>query len=119
MNQNSSEGASDGRKANQKMLRSALATMSTQQLIELKSTAHRLKHLPFTRLVAVLFAEAADLPLSDPDHTGPEPTKHNFAGESAEECRSMFLRDLFGEIERALVERAQSDESRSDENAQN
>ena len=118
MNQNSSEDASDDRKANQTMLKSALATMSTEQLIELRSTAHRLKHLPFSRLVAVLFAEAVDSPMSDPGCTEHEPPKHNFAGESPEECRSEFLRDLFGEIERALVERSPSDESHSGDNHQ-
>ena len=118
MNQNSSEDASDDCKANRTMLRSALATMSTEQLIELRSTAHWLKHLPFSRLVAVLFAEAADSPMSDSARTEHEPTKHNFAGESAEECRSVFLRDLFGEIERVLVERSPSDVSHSDDNHQ-
>ncbi len=94
------------------MLRRALATMSIGQLVELKSTAHRLKHLPFTRLVNVLFTEAAD----DRARAERESHKHNFASESAEECRSVFLRDLFEEIERALAPRSRANEHHPGEN---
>lgn len=103
MSQDSSQSLPEDRSANRTMLRRALATMSSEQLDELKSTAHRLKHLPFTRLVEVLFTEADEEPGNDPVHTEHKSPKHNFAGDSAGECRSDFLRDLFEEIDRALA----------------
>ncbi len=108
MDQDSKQASSAHRQANQTMLRHALATMSVEQLVEVKSTAHRLKHLPFTRLVNVLFTEAADD--RDQLRSEHESPKHNFAGESAEGCRSVFLMDLFDEIERALALSPRADE---------
>lgn len=43
-----------------KTLKTALRTMSVDQLRRLRSTIIRLKHLPFTKLTEVLFTESQD-----------------------------------------------------------
>ena len=80
----------------------ALSGMSAEDLVDLRTTAHRLKHLPFTRLVEALFSQSADRGEDGAD--GRERNQeHNFAGELSGDCQSEFVRDLFRQIEQALA----------------
>ena len=47
-------------KQNREVIESARTRISTAQLIDLRRTAHRFKHLPFTRLVEALFFQTKD-----------------------------------------------------------
>ena len=80
----------------------ALAGMSATELIDLRTTAHRLKHLPFTRLVEALFSQAASRTEKGGEDDDPD-REYNFAGEESERSESEFVGKLFGMIERALA----------------
>ncbi len=80
----------------------ALSGMSGPELIDLRTTAHRLKHLPFTRLIEALFSQDAARG-EDRVEGGDRGQVHNFAGEAGGHCQSNFVRDLFRQIEEALA----------------
>ena len=82
--------------------------MSTAELLDLRTTARRLKHLPFTRLVEALFSQAADRSQASGEG-GDGVLEHNFAGEDTKHCQSEFVRELFRQIERALATKATQD----------
>ena len=84
------------------VIEGALAGMSAAELIDLRTTAHRLKHLPFTRLVEALFSQAASRTEKGGEDGDPN-GEYNFAGEESERSGSEFVRELFGMIERALA----------------
>lgn len=113
MEQDEDRNSIDGAGEDQKLLRNALSGMTTEQLMNLRKTAHRLKHLPFTRLVEVLFLEAEDWGEGNTEGPGRNLPEHNFAGESTNECHSNFLSDLFMEIERAMDSRTRMNESKA------
>ena len=82
--------------------------MSTAELLDLRTTAHRLKHLPFIRLVEALFSQTAarnDGSMEEGDCT----LEYNFAGEQEGRAQSEFVRDLFRQIEAALATKAQQE----------
>lgn len=80
--------------------------MSAAELVNLRTTAHRLKHLPFTRLVEALFSQAAARSEGSAEERDCNP-EYNFAGEQNEHSRSEFVRELFRQIERALATKTQ------------
>lgn len=90
------------KKTNRAVIERALHGMSEAELVDLWTTAHRLKHIPFTRLIEALSSQAADrrgnrVPGGDRDR------KYNSAGEGGGHCPSEFVQDLFRQIEDALA----------------
>lgn len=76
--------------------------MSAPELVDLRTTAHRFKHLPFTRLVEALFLQSRDRG-EDGAEKGAGSQEHNFAGDSSEHCHSGYVRTLLQQIEEAIA----------------
>ena len=88
--------------ADRAVIERALAGMSAAELIDLRTTAHRLKHLPFTRLMEALFSRrriAREKGCVDGDRD----REYNFAGEESEHCQSEFVQELSGRSSDALA----------------
>ena len=102
MSPDSSERRDKRTEIDRAVIESALAGMSDAELIDLRTTAHRLKHLPFTRLVEALFSQAASRTEGGRED-GDSNREYNFAGEESEHSASEFVRELFRMIERALA----------------
>ena len=80
----------------------ALAGMFVAELVDLRMTAQRFKHLPFTRLVEALFLQSRDRGEGSVEK-GAESQEYNFAGDSSEHCRSEYVRTLLQQIEEAIA----------------
>ncbi len=111
--------SSQRRLEEQRLIENALGAMSDEELVDLRSTAHRLKHLPFMRLVEALFAQTEERGRGEATPTGTETREHNFAGESSEGCQSDFLRTLFTQIERVLAVRRHGEGETTHQNESN
>ena len=83
-------------------LKTALHTMSVDQLRRLRSAIVRLKHLPFTKLTEVLFTESQE-PGTKDSHSGRvQEDAPSFASEFRGHCESEATRSLFEDVEAIL-----------------
>ena len=90
----------------------ALSAMSVAQLLDLRTTAHRFKHLPFARLMDALFRQEADRERrarEQPNSYWKIDEEQNLVCDPREPARSKFVEELFGLIDHALAAKEASE----------
>lgn len=106
MPESSDDGTQASGQARYEVIESVLRGMSGAELRDLRTAAHRLKHLPFARLVNVLLTEGMDARLDDRDSSESKQVDHDFADASTDRCASPYTEDLLKRIDIEILSRS-------------
>ena len=103
----SDDGTQAAAEVRREVIEVALRGMSDAELRALRTAAHRLKHLPFVRLVNVLLTEGMDAKLDDRDSCESKQIDHDFADGSTDRCGSRYTEDLLKRIDAEIRSRSE------------